>query len=56
MKICDLCKEAKDLLYRCRIDKTKKWHFVCKKCWPSVSGGVVDGDAQHPHYQYGGTW
>ena len=28
--------------------------MVCGKCWHVVSGGVVDGDAQHPHYRYGG--
>jgi hypothetical protein len=21
-----------------------------------VSGGVADGDSQHPHYRYGGLW
>ena len=30
--------------------------MVCGRCWPTVSGGVPDGDADHPHYQYGGLW
>ena len=25
--------------------------MVCGKCWRSVSGGVVDGDEQHPDYR-----
>jgi hypothetical protein len=29
---------------------------VCGRCWQGVSGGVVDGDAAHPHYRYGGLW
>lgn len=30
--------------------------MVCGKCWHTVSGGIVDGDAQHPYYRYGGLW
>ena len=26
------------------------------KCWKVASGGVPDGDANHPHYRYGGLW
>lgn len=55
-KPCTLCKQQKDLLIRCQIDKTETWHMVCGKCWKTVSGGVVDGDAQHPEYRYGGLW
>ena len=45
------------LLYRCRIDASRAWRFVCPACWPSVSGGVTDGNpATHPWYTYGGTW
>ena len=33
------------------------WLFVCPgKCWRSVSGGAVDGDAEHKGYRYGGMW
>lgn len=32
------------------------WKMVCGKCWHVASGGVVDGDAHHPHYRYGGLW
>lgn len=30
--------------------------MVCGKCWKTVSGGVVDGDNDHPYYRYGGLW
>ena len=55
-KPCDLCKRDRDLLVRCQIDDTEKWFMVCGRCWRDVSGGVVDGDAAHPHYRYGGLW
>ena len=56
LKKCDLCQKEKSLLVRCMIDEKRKWHMVCGKCWKDVSGGVVDGDSQHPHYRYGGLW
>jgi hypothetical protein len=37
---------------RCQVDSTGTWHMVCGKCWLQVSGGVVDGDNQHPYYRY----
>ena len=55
-KPCDYCSKNVDLLIRCQIDSTKEWKMVCGKCWHVVSGGVVDGDAAHPHYKYGGLW
>lgn len=55
-KTCDLCKTPQLMLYRCTIDSTRVWRMVCPTCWPSVSGGRPDGDAQHPFYKYGGTW
>lgn len=55
-KTCDICQKSVDLLIRCRIDATREWKMVCGKCWHGVSGGVVDGDDQHPYYQYGGLW
>jgi hypothetical protein len=55
-KSCDLCSKSVDLLIRCRIDETREWRMVCGKCWKGVSGGVTDGDKDHPHYQYGGLW
>eukprot|EP01024_Parvocaulis_polyphysoides_P053708 TRINITY_DN5367_c0_g1_i2.p2 TRINITY_DN5367_c0_g1~~TRINITY_DN5367_c0_g1_i2.p2 ORF type:complete len:128 (-),score=16.56 TRINITY_DN5367_c0_g1_i2:107-490(-) len=55
-KECDLCKKGRDLLIRCQIDETQKWFMVCGRCWNKVSGGVVDGDIDHPHYRYGGLW
>jgi len=55
-KECTVCHKSVDLLIRCTIDATLEWNMVCGKCWNSVSGGVVDGDADHPHYRYGGLW
>jgi len=55
-KPCDICGKSVDLAIRCRIDETLQWKMVCGKCWHVVSGGVIDGDSQHPHYQYGGLW
>lgn len=36
---------------RCQIDESETWHMVCGKCWNTVSGGVVDGDDDHPDYR-----
>lgn len=55
-KICDMCSRSVDLLIRCQYDESKQWKMVCGKCWTIASGGVVDGDANHPHYRYGGLW
>ena len=56
-KHCDLCHEPYDVLVRCQIDGTGQWHFICpKRCWKSVSGGVIDGSSDHPFYKYGGMW
>lgn len=56
-KPCTVCSTPRDVLLRCQIDESAQWHFVCPgKCWKQVSGGVVDGDAEHPHYRYGGMW
>lgn len=55
-KPCDLCSKKVDLLIRCQTDASGVFRMVCGKCWPSVSGGVVDGDAEHPFYRYGGLW
>lgn len=58
-KPCTLCAEPRDVLVRCQIDDTGKWHFVCPgRCWKQVSGGVIDGDKSEEHqwYRYGGMW
>jgi len=55
-KECDVCGASVDLLIRCTIDESLDFKMVCGKCWPKVSGGVVDGDSNHPHYKYGGLW
>lgn len=53
---CYICKNSVDFLIRCRVDASQDWKMVCNKCWPCVSGGVTDGDANHPYYRYGGVW
>jgi hypothetical protein len=56
-KQCDMCGRSVDLLIRCMYEEGKMdWKMVCGKCWKVASGGVVDGDANHPHYRYGGLW
>ena len=56
-KPCSLCGRRRDVLIRCQIDSTKKWHFICTgKCWKQVSGGRIEGDADHREYKYGGMW
>jgi hypothetical protein len=55
-KPCGLCSGAHPLLIRCKIDASGAWYMVCGKCWKTVSGGVTDGDSDHPHYVYGGLW
>jgi len=55
-KPCDLCLRPVDLLVRCTCDASQKWRMLCGRCWKDASGGVPDGDAQHPHYRYGGLW
>ncbi|KAK3260880.1 hypothetical protein CYMTET_30186 [Cymbomonas tetramitiformis] len=55
-KNCEICETPSDLLIRCQVDERAQWYLVCGKCWKTVSGGVVDGDKDHPHYKYGGLW
>jgi hypothetical protein len=55
-KQCTICNKSVNLLIRCTYDRTEEWGMVCGKCWKDVSGGVVDGDAAHPFYRYGGLW
>ena len=53
-----MCSKARDVLIRCQIDETQKWHFVCPGvCWKSVSGVIEDAKGvqdEYPHYRYGG--
>lgn len=55
-KQCDMCGKHVDLLIRCTYEESLQWKMVCGKCWKIASGGVVDGDASHPYYKYGGLW
>mmetsp|Transcript_32146 Transcript_32146/g.58141 ORF Transcript_32146/g.58141 Transcript_32146/m.58141 type:complete len:232 (+) Transcript_32146:372-1067(+) len=55
-KPCDICGNSVNLLIRSTFDASGEWKMVCGKCWNFASGGVVDGDENHPHYRYGGLW
>lgn len=44
------------LARRCMTDESRAWRMVCTRCWRDVSGGVEDGDDDHPNYKYGGIW
>lgn len=55
-KPCDICGKPVNLLVRCTCDSTQKWRMLCGRCWNDASGGVPDGDAEHPYYRYGGLW
>ena len=55
-KQCDMCSKSVDLLIRCTYDESLDWKMICGKCWNVASGGVVDGDKDHPYYRYGGLW
>jgi len=56
MKPCDTCTKRANILIRCTCDASQKWRMLCGKCWKEASGGVPDGNADHPHYRYGGLW
>ena len=56
-KQCDMCGKSVNLLVRCMYEEGQTdWKMVCGRCWNVCSGGVVDGDKDHPHYRYGGLW
>merc|ERR1719461_490149 len=56
MKPCDMCKKPVNILIRCTCDASQQWRMLYGRCWKEASGGVPDGDADHPHYRYGGLW
>lgn len=56
-KLCTLCQKSRNVLIRCQIDETSKWHFVCPgKCWRSVTSDNCFDGAYNKEYVYGGTW
>lgn len=55
-KPCNMCGKESDLLIRCTYDASGEWKMICGKCWNVASGGIVDGDKDHPYYRYGGLW
>jgi len=56
MKPCDICSKRVNVLIRCTCDASQKWKMLCGRCWKEASGGVPDGNADRPHYRYGGLW
>ena len=36
LKTCSQCEKEAMKLYRCQVDATATWVFVCPACWPSV--------------------
>lgn len=56
MKPCDVCLKRVNVLIRCTCDASQRWRMLCGRCWKEASGGVPDGNADHPHYRYGGLW
>jgi len=55
-KPCDMCSKSVNLLVRCTYTEKRDWKMICGACWKVASGGIVDGDADHPYYRYGGLW
>ena len=53
-----MCKEEKEILYRCRYEEQfvkrnrayEAWVFVCKDCLKGIKKKFIQS------YQYGGTW
>lgn len=55
-KLCDDCRQPRDVLVRCRSVADGPWRLVCTKgCWQRLTGGQVDG-VRDSGYQYGGMW
>ena len=49
-KDCCMCKDTKEVLYRCHYQDLRGWVFLCGKCLTDVKARFEDT------YQYGGTW
>ena len=49
-KDCYVCKDAKEVLYRCQYQDLEDWVFLCGKCLTEVKTRF------EATYQYGGTW
>ncbi len=48
-KICEVCNNDYDVMYRIIIDYSKKWIFCCKSC-------LEKNKPNNEYYKYGGTW
>ena len=48
-KLCEICSEEYNTMYRIIIDNSKKWIFSCKPCLEIHKPG-------NTYYKYGGTW
>ena len=48
-KTCDKCGLNDIIMFRVKIDLSKKWVFLCKKC-------TDYNKKNNQNYTYGGTW
>ena len=48
-KDCKVCKSSHSLLFRVKINSSKEWYFLCKKC-------TEENKRDNKYYRYGGTW
>ena len=48
-KLCHSCKKEFSIMYRVKVDSSKNWYFLCKKCTEINING-------NQFYLYGGTW
>lgn len=48
-KLCEVCKQEFDVMFRIQYKNPKKWIFSCEKC-------LLEVKKNNPLYKYGGTW
>ena len=46
---CFRCDNLFNELYRCKVDESGNWIFLCRSC-------LQDSKVNNLFYQYGGTW
>lgn len=48
-KLCEICSEEYNTMYRIIIDNSKRWIFSCKSC-------LEKHKPNNKYYKYSGTW
>jgi hypothetical protein len=48
-KLCHICQAEQSLMFRVKLDTSKCWYFLCKKC-TEINKSI------NTNYVYGGTW